>query len=119
MWYAASLIVVSRYKDGAPGPQYVYENVVLLHVGPDESAVDKAMQIGEKYNTDNAAAINGRPVVWVFAGVRKIISCLDPEQPPREGTELTYSLYEVEEQSDIEALCRTDQNAAVKVIYLE
>ena len=32
-----------------------------------------------------------RPATWVFAGVRKLVRCDSDPEPPREGTEVTYS----------------------------
>jgi hypothetical protein len=38
----------------------------------------------------------GRPASWVFAGVRKLVKCDSDPEPPRHGTEVTYSEFSVD-----------------------
>jgi hypothetical protein len=54
------------------------------------------------------------PATWVFAGLRKLVSCVNPEERPEHGTEVTYSQMEVTSEADFKKLVNGEP---VMVLY--
>jgi hypothetical protein len=52
----------------------------------------------------------------VFAGVRKIIQCVNPDEKPQDGTEVSYSSFELNDLEDFKKLVRGDP---VQILYEE
>ena len=124
-WYAAHIIMAIRTIEGGQGPIPVYENVFLIEASDRKEAVDKARKIGkEEALIDDKGTLNGKPAKWVFAGVRKIVSISnpyehDPDQDrlrPIDGTEITYSKFEVADEVAIKRLAKSEE---VEVVYIE
>jgi hypothetical protein len=121
-WFAASIIIGMKSQNEI-GPILVHENVVLLEADNSDEVFQKARKIGEtEVAIDDGLTLNGMPAKRIFAGIRKIIkvsnpSPYDPEQDrPSDGTEITYSVYEV---PDDEALKNLANGEETKVLYIE
>lgn len=122
-WFAASVLIAMRTVEMNEGPIQVYENVVLMEAGTTEEALEIARQEADGVvKLDDNLTIDGKPATRSFVGIRKLITIrnpggLDPDQdPPNTGTELTYSLFEVQTESDLLSL---GQGNPVNVTYLE
>ncbi len=90
-WYAAHLILYVRYKDGKQPRFPVWENIVLVRAASVDEAFAKAEKRGlEDATEDPSFRWEGHPADWVFAGVRKLTECVDADQRPGDGTEVTY-----------------------------
>jgi hypothetical protein len=122
-WFAASLIVGIRRID-APDRQIVaYENVVLIEATTSEEAFKKAQEYGEAYAAvDDGFTLDDKPTVKTFAGVRKLINVSNPhpldldQDRPVCGTEVTYSLFELD---DSDALTSLASGKEVSLRYVE
>jgi hypothetical protein len=100
------------------GPQkrfLVWENIVLIRADSSDDAYDKADQRGreEEAIDDETMTVGGRPSRMVFAGVRKITECADPETRPADGAEVTYNEMTVKSEAAIKKL------AAGKAVSVE
>src|SRR5262249_4194235 len=71
----------------------VWENVVLVQGRSEEEAFRKAERKGQEAAGDDGGTFRwgGKRASWVFAGVRKLTQCEDPEDRPGDGTEVTYT----------------------------
>jgi hypothetical protein len=96
-WYAAHLILYVRFKTGRQRHYPVWENIVLIRATTAEQAMAKAERRGreDEGDCDGSFRWDGRPAEWVFAGVRKLMRCVDADEQPRDGTEVTYLELEV------------------------
>jgi hypothetical protein len=110
-WFAASIIIAMRRIDQPDGPFLAHENVVLLEAASAAEALSKAKEIGAEQGTpDSSFTIDDQPAVQSFAGIRKLISISNPDDfnqdkdPPSNGTEITYSLFELDDAAALEAL---------------
>ncbi len=92
-WYAAHLILYVRLKKGRQRHYPVWENIVLIRAATDEQAMAKAVRRGheDEGDCDGSFTWDGRPAEWVFAGVRKVVLCVDPDKRPGDGTEVSYT----------------------------
>ena len=105
------------------GAILVYENVLLIRAKDDEEAMRKARKRAEASNvSDDSATINGKPAVWSFVGIRKIVAVMNPApldqegNEPVDGTEITYSKFEVKDER---ALSKLIDGKEIVVRYLE
>lgn len=104
-WYAAHLIMYVRFRQGRQRRFPVWENIVLFRAATADQAMSKAERYGrEEAASDDHFTWEGRPAQWVFAGVRKLMLCVDPEERPRDGTEVTYLDLEVASRDDLQRL---------------
>ena len=117
-WYAAHIVMYTKFNEGIQDIYPVWENVVLLQSNSDEDALEKAILHGkeEEGDSDGTYKYNNRSATWVFAGVRKIIECVDPKERPSDGTEITYSDFTVE---SYEALQKLANGKTVTIVYDE
>lgn len=122
-WFAASIIIGMKRVDDADGPILVHENVVLFEASNGEEAIHKARAAGEaEAAIDDDLRLDGEPAKRIFAGVRKVITISNPppydldQDRPTDGTEITYSVFEV---SDDEALRRLASGEQTEVAYIE
>lgn len=92
-WYAAHLVLYVRFKRRPQTRFPVWENIVLVKAKNEEEAFRKAEQRGQEDagDDDNTFRWGGKPAEWVFAGVRKLVLCVDPETRPGDGTEVSYT----------------------------
>jgi hypothetical protein len=118
IWYAAHIIMFAEFKDGVQDKYPVMENVVLIHAKTEEEAFAKAEAIGKEDEGDSDGTFKWeeRPARLVFGGIRKLIECVDEEQQPADGTEVTYSFIEVANKESLDKIVRGDP---VQVLYEE
>ena len=108
-WYAAHIILLTKFLDGVQDSYPIWENVVLIKKGEAEASV-------------GSHSHNGRPAVWVYAGTRKLNECLEyfdpaervPDGTEEYGTEVTYSSFVL---PDEEAMQKLLANRDVTVLY--
>jgi hypothetical protein len=91
-WYAAHLLMYVRFKNHRAKRVPAWENIVLIKADTEDEAFAKAARRGREDEGDDDGTFRwtGHPAEWVFAGVRKLTLCVDPEKRPGDGTELTY-----------------------------
>ena len=96
-WFVAHAVVYFRLKQGVQRSYWVYENLHLIEAGSFEDAEVKAARIASQSAGDDRGTLtlDGMPAERVFLGIRKIVSCENPDEPPRDGDELTYNEFEV------------------------
>ncbi len=114
-WYAAHLILYVKLKEHSQRHYTVWENIVLIKARTEEEAFTKAEQRGKKDEGDDGGTFrwDGKPAQWVFAGVRKLALCEDPERRPDDGTEVSYTEMEVASEQAVRKLV-AGQPVAVK-----
>jgi hypothetical protein len=97
-WYAAHVILYIVFKEGQQDSYPVWENVFIVEGADEETARTRAEDLGRQGEGDSNGSLKweGRPASWVFAGVRKLVSCDSDPEPPRHGTEVTYSEFSVD-----------------------
>ena len=122
-WYAAHAIVSIRPINQKERAIAVYENVILLQAADDSEAMSKARRHAKaSVAKDQSLTLNGEPAMQAFVGIRKIIAVSNPwpldqeDDRPVDGTELTYSEFQVKDENTLTRLANGD---AVPVRYLE
>ncbi len=115
-WYAASLIIYIEFKSGKQEVFPLWENVVLISASSEDKALRKATALGSMQAGDDAGTFTfgGRPARRVFAGVRKLIQCEDPEIQPSDGIEVTYSEMSVRSIKNLKELAN---GKPVRILY--
>lgn len=104
-WYAAHLVLYVRLKHGQQACFPVWENVVLVKAASEDEAFAKAEARGQEDATEDPSfRWDGRPAEWIFAGVRKLTLCQDPEHRPGDGTEVTYLEMELPSEAAVRKL---------------
>jgi hypothetical protein len=109
-WYAAHLIMYFKRKRGRQKRFLVWENIVLVKAKSFEDAYEKAERIGrdDEAANDDHTTIGGHPSRMIFAGVRKATLCVDPEDRPSDGTEVSYNTLGVHSEAAIKKLADGD-----------
>lgn len=117
-WFAAHIVMSVKLKRKRQRRFPVWENVVLIKADSEDQAFEKAKQRGrlEEGDDDGSFRWGGEPATWVFAGVRKLTACEDPEHRPGDGSEVSY--LELELKSE-EAVTRFAANQPVPTFYNE
>ena len=100
-WYAAHIVMAVKLLDGEQTEFPIWENIILISAISDDEAYDKAEIRARKDEGDDDFTWGGIPAKWEFAGIRKIVSCVDPEQRPDDGTEFTYSTLTFDSEDDL------------------
>jgi hypothetical protein len=97
LWYAAHIVMYVKRKGRAGGKVPVWENIVLVKASSEEEAFTKATHKGREAEGDDGGTFRwgGQPARWVFAGIRKLTLCDDPEKRPGDGTEVSFTEMEV------------------------
>jgi uncharacterized protein DUF4288 len=105
-WYAAHVIIYFKRKKGPQKRFLVWENIVLVRAKTSDEAWEKAERLGrlEESADDGTTRIDGHPCHLVFAGVRKVTECLDPENRPTDGTEVSYNELAVPSEAAVRRL---------------
>ena len=112
-WYAAHIILYTKFLDGAQDTYPVWENIVMIHAPTPDEAFARADRKGQfEASVSDGYTYDGRPAAWVFAGVRKLSECIedfDPEQRAaggmeEHGTEVTYSSFIVDSEASLQGL---------------
>ena len=106
LWYAAHILMFVKRKNNPAEKIPVWENVVLIKADSEEVAFAKASERGQQDARDDDGTFRwaGQPAEWVFAGVRKLTLCEDPEKRPGDGTEISYTEMEVDSEQAISNL---------------
>jgi hypothetical protein len=124
-WYAASIIIAFRTKQKDGSPILVHENVILIEAPNDDEAMAKAKTAGQNQvqpGVSKKLRIGNRSARLEFVGVRKLITVSNPsplsqdEHRPVDGTEVTYSRFEV---ADDDTLVRLANGDEVTLSYIE
>lgn len=117
LWYAAHLLMYVKRKNDADRNIPVWENIVLIKADSEESAFAKAEEHGKRDEGDDDGTFRwgGQPARWVFAGVRKLTQCEDPEKRPGHGSEISYTEFEVKSAKVLANLLE-GKSAAITVI---
>lgn len=115
-WYAAHAIMVMKFQNGQQDIYRVMENVILVSAQSDEEAAEKATLRAkeDEVGLDDGYTYDGRPIMWEFAGLRKLITCVFPNERPTHGTELTYAEFELADKQTLEKYLNGD---TVMVVY--
>jgi hypothetical protein len=97
LWYAAHILMYVKRDGGAGGKCPVWENIVLIRANSEEEAFAKATRRGKDDEGDDDGTFRwgGKPARWLFAGIRKLTLCDDPEKRPGDGTEVSYTEMEI------------------------
>ncbi len=114
-WYAAHVILYVQLKEQPQRHYPIWENIVLIKAGTDEEAFAKAEARGKEEEGDDDGSFRwgGKPARWVFAGIRKLTLCEDPQKRPDDGTEISYTEMEVDSEQAVQKLV-DGQPVAVK-----
>jgi hypothetical protein len=106
LWFAAHLLLYAKQKECRGGKTRVWENIVLIKAGSEKEAFAKAAERGKADEGDDDGTFRwgGKPARWVFAGVRKLTLCEDPERRPGDGTEVSYTEFEVASEQAVAKL---------------
>lgn len=115
-WYAAHAIMYVKFKDGLQDKYPFWENIILIEAETDDEAFQKAEVRAREDEGDSQGTFThgGRPASWVFAGIRRLVSCTDPLDQPADGTEITYLEMEVESEDCFTKLLKGEP---VQVLY--
>jgi hypothetical protein len=99
LWYAAHILMYVKRKK-VHGKIPVWENIVLIKADSEEAAFAKAQQRGKQDEGDDDGTFlwAGEPAEWIFAGIRKLTLCEDPEKRPTDGTEISYTEMELDSE---------------------
>ncbi|GAC1541726.1 MAG: hypothetical protein NVS3B10_06250 [Polyangiales bacterium] len=115
-WFSAHCVSYVKFDDGEQDTYPVEENVLLIEAADPEAAASAARAIAEENYDGDEVDWDGRPGVYVFAGVRKVVGCEDAasiERPstaaaapwrPGHGTELTYAYLELDGEEELAQL---------------
>jgi len=113
MWYCAHAIF--WYKQDSQESVLVHENVYLIEAVDADEAFRKAEILcreNEDFNEDGHLFLNDKPVQYVFAGIRKLITVLQDELASvgklHSELEVTYSEFEVDTVEEVEKLASGD-----------
>lgn len=95
--YAAHIIMFVEFKDAVQEHYPVWENIVLIDADSELEAFEKAERLGhsEEGDEDGSFRWGSRPARWVFAGVRKLTECDIDVGSSNDGTELSYTEFEL------------------------
>lgn len=109
-WYAANLIMYIRLKKGKQDHYPIQENIILIKAKDEKEAYMKATNRGKQDEGDSSGTLyyGDDPASMVFAGIRKITTCEESEKRPDDGTEITYSEFEVDSEEKIRSLVEGD-----------
>jgi hypothetical protein len=117
-WYAAHVVMAVEFRDGNRDRVPVFENIFLVQAAPHQEAQKEGALLGKGEEGDSEGSFmwDGRPAFLRFAGIRKTTLCADPELPPKNGTEITYSEFEL---SDTESVSKFLRGEEVTIRYID
>ena len=103
-WYAAHIILYTKFLDGVQDCYPVWENIILINADTSDAAYAIADKKGEdeaQVSVDSKYIYNGRPAAWIYAGTRKLIECIEHFDSKERGaggmeeygTEVTHILH--------------------------
>lgn len=102
-WYAAHIVMAVLFKDGDQNKYPISEHIILIKAKSDIDAYKKALKIGKDAEGDAQGTFSWelRPASWVCAGIRKIIETENPKVRPDNGTEITYTEFELRDEETL------------------
>ncbi|MEX2140627.1 MAG: DUF4288 domain-containing protein [Pirellulales bacterium] len=105
-WYAAHIVMFVELKEPRQERFPVWENVVAFRANSEDEAFEKAERYGRAEEGDDGGSFRwGKsPARWVFAGVRKLTECESLGDRLEDGTELTYTEFELQSREDVKRL---------------
>ena len=111
-WYAAHIILYTKFLAGVQDTYHVWENVVMIHAPTSDEAYARADRKGLSEAGGDGYTYDGRPAVWVYAGVRKLSECIEDFDPAEQaaggmeedGTEVTYSSFVLGSEAALQEL---------------
>lgn len=118
MLYTAHIVMQVVFTEEPQTDFPVWENIVLVQADTPEAAEQAARQIGlaDEGNSDGTLTWNGKKARWAFAGIRRLVSCMDiihhapldgPEiQTVGHGTEVTYLQFTLKSHEDLQAFLK-------------
>jgi hypothetical protein len=123
-WYTASVLISIKPEDYTSGPIQVYENMYLVEASTADDAIKIAEELGRQEGSidDDGLTIDGKPATRTYEGIRKLISISNPVpfnmdgDPPTNGTEVTYALYQLADESAVAKLASGEE---VEIVYIE
>jgi hypothetical protein len=108
-WYAAHIVQVFRLTQHEQKAWSAWENIVLIEADSSEQAWERAKEYGRQDTPDDESwTLGGKPAVLEFAGVRKVVECVDPDERPGDGTEVSYTDLEFSSREDLDRFVRGD-----------
>ena len=121
-WYAASAIIVTRLKDAPDECPLIEERVYLIRAPDDDNACEKANAFAkQEEEAEFQFEYDGRPAREQFMGIRKLITIRSHvndtrlhADEPRDGSELTFSYFQLQDKNDLQALVDGDP---VRILY--
>ena len=115
-WYVAHIIIYLEFKEGPQDEFPVFENMHLIETDSFEGAGQKAEGIGRESEGDDANSLTykERPCRRVFAGVRKVVECVNADERPADGVELTYNEFVLD---SMESLRKLAAGKSIRVEY--
>jgi hypothetical protein len=117
MWYCAHAIHFFEYEDGNQSDYHVWEHLYLIEAATPSDAHLAGISRARQDETAEGHSINERPARLKFAGIRKVVECLDLDSTldrPTHGTELSYSGFVVSELGEFNHLLK---GAPARVVY--
>ena len=117
-WYAAHAVMYVKWKQGRQNVFPVWENVLLIKAKDGRAALRLARARAREDAGDSRGSLvwDGRPAVWKFGGIRKVIACQEEASQPTHGQELTYSEFLVGSRRELEKLIK---GKSARVDYVE
>ncbi len=106
-WYAAHVLLYVEFLDNIQDYYLVWENICLIKASSVAQAYEKADKLGleqEEFDKDSGHTLNGRPVRFHFAGIRRLAECIDFDDGPEDGKEVTYLEYSFKDKATLDAL---------------
>ncbi|TDU81364.1 uncharacterized protein DUF4288 [Prosthecobacter fusiformis] len=113
MLYSAHVVMQVVYTDGVQEDFPVWENIVLVEAENPEEAEKIAREFGtgSEETCDDSFTWNGKKARWVFAGIRRLVTCVnildhtnvDTATRVGHGTEVTYFEFTMKSPSDFNA----------------
>ncbi len=112
-WYTISLLFSCRLKCESQEVYPVYENFTLFEAMSRKQAIEKAEHYAKEYaQIEDDLTLDDKPAYWKFEGIRKAIEIRDyfsdelDLQKPGNGTEVSYSYYEVDSENQIQDMAK-------------
>lgn len=103
-WYAAHIVMLVQFKEIEQTYFPIWENVILIKASTVEEAFKKAEERAHEDEGDSDCSFiwDGQSATWVYYGTRKVVTCVDPECKPGDGTEVTYSELTIHRKEDLD-----------------
>jgi hypothetical protein len=116
-WYTAHAIMYVKFKDKNQDRYPIWENIILIEAASDDEAWEKA-EIRAKEDEDESGEMvwDKHPSSFLFAGIRKLVLCVDPGDNPTDGTEISYSEMELDSWDSLQKFLK-GETVSVKYDY--